>query len=233
MHCGLYAIKSSLLTGPIVIKRATRRKTWSHALNPTSIRAPVPDAKRDCKRDATCGTREAVERRFRTDARSVGDEGESRTTGENHSTGRRPTETSRKRTSVKIHLKSAPTDRLSLCRALPGTRWVLQEALPDQNRGTVCLSCAKNAVQSEPDQEERRLLADLEGCRAKELATANQLSNPRKSNLYSTYRELIDALKDLRLKCEQKLITYRAYRQKIRDRGASESARSSEEGRRG
>ena len=91
--------------------------------------------------------------------------------------------------------------------------------MPDQNIDTICLTCAKNAVKSEPDQEEQRLLADLEECRAKELATADYLSNPRKSNLYSTYRELIEALKSLRIKCEQKLITYKAYRQKMRDRG--------------
>jgi hypothetical protein len=95
----------------------------------------------------------------------------------------------------------------------------LQEALPDQNTDTICLTCAKIAVKSEPDPEVQRLLADLEECRAKELAAADQLSNPRKSNLYSTYRELIEALKSLRIKCEQKLIAYKSYRQKMRDRG--------------
>jgi hypothetical protein len=132
---------------------------------------------------------------------------------------------------MKIHVKGASTDKQSLCRALPGTRWILQDALADQASGTVCLSCAKIAIQGQPDKEESRLLADLEACRAEELITADQLSNPRKSNLYSVSRELIEALKAVRLKCEMKLQKYRAYRLKLRDRDTSESTRTSEEGR--
>ena len=53
--------------------------------------------------------------------------------------------------------------------------------MADQASGTVCRSCANIAIKAQRDHEESRLLADLEACRAEELVTADQLSNPRKA----------------------------------------------------
>jgi hypothetical protein len=67
------------------------------------------------------------------------------------------------------------------------------------------------------DDEERRLLAMSEACRAKELAAADQLSNPRHSMLYPAYRRLVDALETIRVKCNEIRLAIRAHRKKMRD----------------
>ena len=115
---------------------------------------------------------------------------------------------------MKIHLKDAATDQLSLCGTSPGTKWVLREASPQQAAEAVCLMCAKTANKSQPDQEERKLLADLESCRANEVATSDQLSMLRRSVEYSVYKELGEALNVVRLMGNQKLFAYREYRRK-------------------
>jgi len=70
------------------------------------------------------------------------------------------------------------------------------------------------AIKSQPDKEEHKLRGDLESCRAHECAIADQLSNSRNSMTSPVYKVLVEALNALRLICNQKLFTYRAYRDK-------------------
>ena len=42
----------------------------------------------------------------------------------------------------KIHLKSAATDRLALCKIWPDTNWVLWEVAEQQATGSVCKICS-------------------------------------------------------------------------------------------
>ena len=115
---------------------------------------------------------------------------------------------------MKIHLKHAATDQLSLCGTSPGTKWVLQGALPRQSIGAVCLKCTKTAIKSQPDQKEHELLAELESCRAEEVATSDRLSMLRRRVTHCVYKELGEALNVIRLMCNQKLFAYREYRRK-------------------
>ena len=115
---------------------------------------------------------------------------------------------------MKIHLKNAATDQLSLCGMRPGTKWVLQVTSPQPAAETVCLMCTKTASKSQPDQEESKLLAELESCRENEVAASDQLSKLRRSIAYSVYKELVEGLNAIRLMCNQKLFAYREYRRK-------------------
>ena len=72
-------------------------------------------------------------------------------------------------------------------------------------------------TQDNPDNEERRLLADYEGCHTEKLAAADQLSNPRHSMLYPAYKRLVDTLTAIRLKCDEKWFAVGAHRKKMRD----------------
>jgi len=74
-------------------------------------------------------------------------------------------------------------------------------------------------VQLPQDDETRRLLAAFEACRAKELAAADQLSEPRHSMLSPAYMRLVDALGAVRLKCDDIRIAIRAHRKKMREEG--------------
>lgn len=65
--------------------------------------------------------------------------------------------------------------------------------------------------------EERRLLAISEECRAKEHAAAHQLLYPPHSLLHPAYMRLVDAYQNIRSECRQKWLAVGAYRKKIRD----------------
>ncbi len=47
--------------------------------------------------------------------------------------------------AVKVHLKNAPTDHLSLCRMWPEKNWVLRTSALAQNAGYICKTCAQVA----------------------------------------------------------------------------------------
>ena len=69
------------------------------------------------------------------------------------------------------------------------------------------------------DDEERRLLAIFDDCRAEEHAAADQLLHPGHSLLYPGYMRLVDALRVIRLKCNEQRRAVRAHREKMRDEG--------------
>ena len=72
-----------------------------------------------------------------------------------------------------------------------------------------------------PDDEERRLRAELDEC-ARQLAIAkNALKNPSHSMLMDEYRKIESAIKAKSLKCEDDLATLRAHR-RARTRGELE-----------
>jgi hypothetical protein len=74
-------------------------------------------------------------------------------------------------------------------------------------------------TQDNPDNEERRLLALAEECHAEKLAAADQLSNPRRSLLYTAYMTLADNLAAIKLKCHGISLAIRQLRKKKRDAG--------------
>src|ERR1700730_7542618 len=69
------------------------------------------------------------------------------------------------------------------------------------------------------DDEERRLIAIFDDCRAEEHAAADQLLHPGHSLLYPAYMRLVDALRVIRLKCNEQRLAVRAHREKTRDEG--------------
>ena len=44
---------------------------------------------------------------------------------------------------MKVHLKNAVTDHLSLCRKWPEKNWVLRTSVHTQNAGSICKICAQ------------------------------------------------------------------------------------------
>jgi hypothetical protein len=65
--------------------------------------------------------------------------------------------------------------------------------------------------------EERRLLAISEECRAKEHTAAHQLLHPPHSLLHPAYMRLVDAYQNIRRECRKKWLAVGEHRKKIRD----------------
>jgi hypothetical protein len=67
------------------------------------------------------------------------------------------------------------------------------------------------------DEEDARLLAKLEALHASERDAAYQLSHPRQSMLYPTYKRMEAAVTALQAECHEARHAFRAHRKKMRD----------------
>jgi hypothetical protein len=68
-----------------------------------------------------------------------------------------------------------------------------------------------------PDHEERRLLGLLDECRADQISSALELSNPRHRLLHAAYTRMADALGVIRLRCNKITLAIWAHRKQVRD----------------
>jgi hypothetical protein len=68
-----------------------------------------------------------------------------------------------------------------------------------------------------PDHEEGRLLGLLDECRADQVASALELSNPRRRVLHAAYTRMVDALGAIRLRCDKITLAIWAHRRQVRE----------------
>jgi hypothetical protein len=67
------------------------------------------------------------------------------------------------------------------------------------------------------DHEEGRLLGLLDECRADQIASTLELSNPRHTVLHAAYTRMVDALGAIRLRCDKITLAIWAHRRQVRD----------------
>jgi hypothetical protein len=67
------------------------------------------------------------------------------------------------------------------------------------------------------DDEDARLLAVFEVLHASELRAAYELSHPRQSMLYPTYKQLEATVTALQVKCNEARLAFRAHRKMMRE----------------
>ena len=67
------------------------------------------------------------------------------------------------------------------------------------------------------DEEDARLLALFEALLAREREAAYELSHPRQSMLYPTYKQMEANVTALQVECHEARLAFRAHRRKMRD----------------
>ena len=68
------------------------------------------------------------------------------------------------------------------------------------------------------NEEERRLLAVYEECRAKEHAASSRLLYPDRKLAHEEYMQLVAELRVMRRECDQKMLAVKAYHSERLDR---------------